>query len=244
MNLKGYGRKRLRPNLRYYHGIRPEGLSKTKKTSVKIAGLRVKIEPRTSRIRRRSVNHSTTTFGTKCLRQFSDSKTWIDRLKASHIKVNVSLRLTVSQSWCRVPFGYHYQILLFYRLSLDLYSLCTLWREVGSVSLFLIFTPVFTFFFVTRRSICIDIHWYSIHNAHKASVSPGLYSRLCHTFRNLAYAVTAWTVVCLTAFEVKFDLIVFKHSVRTASKTQPSTITEINQLMLFTETKCCLAGQS
>jgi hypothetical protein len=43
MNWKGYGRKQSWPNLRYYPGICLEGLTKTTKTSVRIAGLQNKI---------------------------------------------------------------------------------------------------------------------------------------------------------------------------------------------------------
>jgi hypothetical protein len=53
------GRKRSWPKLRYYPGICLEGLRKTTKTSVRIAGLRVKIWTRDLP----SVNHPTTTFG-------------------------------------------------------------------------------------------------------------------------------------------------------------------------------------
>jgi hypothetical protein len=40
MNLKGFGRKRSWPNLRYYPGIRLKRVRKTSKTSIKIAGHR------------------------------------------------------------------------------------------------------------------------------------------------------------------------------------------------------------
>jgi hypothetical protein len=61
MNLKGFGRSGRDLILKYYAGIRLEGLRKTAKTSIRSPGLR--IEPGTSRIRSRNVNHSTTTFG-------------------------------------------------------------------------------------------------------------------------------------------------------------------------------------
>jgi hypothetical protein len=41
MNWKGCGRKQLWPNLRHYPNICLQGLRKTTKTSVKIAGLQV-----------------------------------------------------------------------------------------------------------------------------------------------------------------------------------------------------------
>jgi hypothetical protein len=51
--------------LRYYPGIRLEGLRKTWKTSIRIAGHRGQyLNPRTSQIQSRSVNHSTMTFST------------------------------------------------------------------------------------------------------------------------------------------------------------------------------------
>jgi hypothetical protein len=62
MNGKGPGRKRLWPNLRYNAGIRLEVLRKTQKP-VSLVGMKPRFEPGTSRIRIRSVNHSTTTFG-------------------------------------------------------------------------------------------------------------------------------------------------------------------------------------
>jgi hypothetical protein len=39
MNRRGHGRKRLWPNLMYYSSICMEGLKKTTKPSVRIAGL-------------------------------------------------------------------------------------------------------------------------------------------------------------------------------------------------------------
>jgi hypothetical protein len=43
MNWKGYGRKCLWPNLRYYPSIYVKGLRKTTKTSSRIVGLWAKI---------------------------------------------------------------------------------------------------------------------------------------------------------------------------------------------------------
>jgi hypothetical protein len=62
MNGKGPGRKRLWPNLRYYAGIRLQVLRETQKP-VSLAGMKPRFEPGTSRIRSKSVNHLTTTFG-------------------------------------------------------------------------------------------------------------------------------------------------------------------------------------
>jgi hypothetical protein len=55
MNWKGLGWKRSLPNLRYYHGVCTEGLSKTTKISLSVTGPRY--EHRTSRIWSRSVRH-------------------------------------------------------------------------------------------------------------------------------------------------------------------------------------------
>jgi hypothetical protein len=61
MNCKGCEIKRPWPNLRYYPGIGLERLRKTMKASVTIPGLRPRVEPGTSQIRR-GVNDSTVTF--------------------------------------------------------------------------------------------------------------------------------------------------------------------------------------
>jgi hypothetical protein len=64
INWRGFGRKRPWPNLRYCHDISLEGLRKATKILNEnswLLGLR--FEPGTSRIRSRSVIHSTTTFG-------------------------------------------------------------------------------------------------------------------------------------------------------------------------------------
>jgi hypothetical protein len=60
MNSKECGRKRSWLNLRYYPSTCLEGLRKTMKTSVGIAGLWVKVWNRLCWIRSRSVNHLTT----------------------------------------------------------------------------------------------------------------------------------------------------------------------------------------
>jgi hypothetical protein len=64
VNWKGFGRKLSWPNFWYYPVIRLDGLRKTTKNLNQDSlppGPR--FEPGTSRIRSRSVNHSTTTFG-------------------------------------------------------------------------------------------------------------------------------------------------------------------------------------
>jgi hypothetical protein len=64
MNGKGCGRKCSWPNLKYYAGIRLEGLRKTTKNlNQDSLSPRPRFEPGSSRIRSRSANHSTTTFG-------------------------------------------------------------------------------------------------------------------------------------------------------------------------------------
>jgi hypothetical protein len=64
VELNGFGRKRPWPNLRYYPGISMKGLRKiTKKISQDSRSPGPKIEAGISRIRSRSVNHSTTTLG-------------------------------------------------------------------------------------------------------------------------------------------------------------------------------------
>jgi hypothetical protein len=63
MNWKGFGRGSRDLILRYYPGIRLEGLRKTTKTLNPDSRSRgPRYEFLTSRIRKRSVNHSTTTF--------------------------------------------------------------------------------------------------------------------------------------------------------------------------------------
>jgi hypothetical protein len=59
MNRKGSGRKRSRPNLSYYSGIRLEGLRKTtKKLHQHSRSPGPRFERRTSQSRSRNVNHS------------------------------------------------------------------------------------------------------------------------------------------------------------------------------------------
>jgi hypothetical protein len=43
MGWKGFGRRQTQPNLKYYPGIRLEGLKKPLKSSLTIAGLRAEI---------------------------------------------------------------------------------------------------------------------------------------------------------------------------------------------------------
>jgi hypothetical protein len=65
MTWKGFGRKQSWTNLRYYLGIQLEGQSKNTKNLIQDSQLpELRIEPRTSRIRSKSVNRSTTMFGT------------------------------------------------------------------------------------------------------------------------------------------------------------------------------------
>jgi hypothetical protein len=64
MNWKWFGRKRLWRVLRYYRGIRLQGLKKnTRNLSRDSRLLGPRSEAGTSRIRSRNINHSTTTFG-------------------------------------------------------------------------------------------------------------------------------------------------------------------------------------
>jgi hypothetical protein len=67
MNWKECDRKPRWSNLRFLPSICLEGLRKSTKSSVRIAGLRAEIEPETSRIRSRS--DSTTTLGDRVRRQ-------------------------------------------------------------------------------------------------------------------------------------------------------------------------------
>jgi hypothetical protein len=63
MNCKGCGRRRSWPHLNVLSQQLPGGTEKkTRKTSVRIAGVRAAFEPVTSRIRNRSLNHSTATL--------------------------------------------------------------------------------------------------------------------------------------------------------------------------------------
>jgi len=64
INWRGFSRKRPWPNLRYCYDISLEGLGKaTKILNENIWSLGLRFQPGTSWIRRRSVIHSTTTFG-------------------------------------------------------------------------------------------------------------------------------------------------------------------------------------
>jgi hypothetical protein len=74
MNCKRFGRKRLWHVLRYYHSIQPEVLRKTTNLNQNSRSPGPRIEPGTSQIRSRSVDHSTTTFDNYCMDSYVQTK--------------------------------------------------------------------------------------------------------------------------------------------------------------------------